>query len=336
MICPKCGFEQPESPECVRCGIIVSRYRGPALGADALRPPASPPSPPSVGTVYGEPAAAMAGATGTIYSGPAPAAGGTVYGGPPPGAPVAPAFSAFRGGTISVGAILSEAFSIYFANFLPFVLLTVIALSPLYLLEGYMVSTRGGGGDPSTLLFLSLGVLLLSALLCPNIATAAITYGVFQQMRGKDATIGECLRWGLALLLPVLGLAVIQGFLVGLATLACLIPGIYLATRWAVSIPAAVTERCGVFEAMNRSTFLTEDQRWEVFGVLFVLGILNVGGTLAIRKLTAGEPSLALLVMGVKDTLTVGISATASAVLYYRLRDAKETIDVDQIASVFS
>jgi hypothetical protein len=293
------------------------------------------------GTVYGEPqtAAAMAGGagtTGTIYGGTAPVAagGGTVYGGPPPGASVVPAFSAFRGGSIGVGAILGEAFAVYFANFFPFLLLTVIVMSPVLLLEGYITSMKAGNAP--LLVLLPSTVLLISLLLCPYLATAAITYGVFQQIRGKDATIGECLRWGLALMLPILGLAIVQGFLIGMALIACLIPGIYLATRWAVSIPAAVTERCGVFEAMNRSTLLTEGWRMEVFGVLFVLGILNLGGTFAIRKLTAGEPSLTLLVQSVKDVFTVGISATASAVLYYRLRDAKETIDVDQIASVFS
>jgi hypothetical protein len=27
MICPKCGFEQPDAPECARCGIIIAKYR---------------------------------------------------------------------------------------------------------------------------------------------------------------------------------------------------------------------------------------------------------------------------------------------------------------------
>jgi thiol-disulfide isomerase/thioredoxin len=33
MICPKCGREQPEAPECERCGIVVARYRQHAAGA---------------------------------------------------------------------------------------------------------------------------------------------------------------------------------------------------------------------------------------------------------------------------------------------------------------
>ena len=84
MICPKCGFEQPESPECMRCGVIVGRYRGAAW----RRPP--PPRAAGVAVaspVFAAPAPALAGG-GTVYGGPAPG-GGTVYQGPPPGSPAA-------------------------------------------------------------------------------------------------------------------------------------------------------------------------------------------------------------------------------------------------------
>src|SRR5215217_431679 len=98
MICPKCGFEQPDGPECVRCGVLVDRYRGPALGAAALRPPVSPPPPPAGGqTPFPVPAPALATATGTVYGGPPPP--------PPPPAALAP--GAFRG-SFGVGEILSE------------------------------------------------------------------------------------------------------------------------------------------------------------------------------------------------------------------------------------
>lgn len=358
MICPKCGFEQPDSPECMRCGIIVSRYKGPVLGgapAFAAAPvpelpplPSQPPPLPvpqaaSVGTVFGAPAPAapamaVAGG-GTLYDGPMPAAGGTVYGGTVYGGPgSAPPVPAARGrqvhGQFEIGKILSESFSVYFSNFLPFVLLTGIALAPLYLVQAYITAA------PETLAGASVGlsliVLGLSVFLCPFIATAAITYGVFQQMRGRDTSIGDCLGRGLSALFPVLLLAIVQGVAIFLGYLLCVVPGILFYLWWAVSVPAAIEEKLGVFDAMSRSKILTEGYRGDIFGVLFVLGILNFGLTLVLALAAAKNESLLLVLSGIKDLLAVGLSATATAVMYYRLRSIKESIDVDQISSVFA
>lgn len=39
MTCPKCGFEQPESPDCVKCGIVIARYKPSQAAAPAYTPP---------------------------------------------------------------------------------------------------------------------------------------------------------------------------------------------------------------------------------------------------------------------------------------------------------
>lgn len=372
MICPKCGFEQPDSPECARCGIIVSRYKGPALGAAPVPPGppagyppppqtggppppppgfgAPPPPPPSFGnetirmnafpppvpvpagggTLY-DPAAAPAG--GTAY-------GGTVYGGPAPGtmAPTFGARPAFHG-TFEVGKILSETFSVYFKNFIPFAILAAIALLPMFFLLSYTASLGQTAPTPdnvTTLLVTSFLALFLGAILCPYIATAAITYGVFTQMRGKDVTIGDCLGRGLSTLFPVLGVAIVQGICIFFGLLACLVPGILLMLRWAVSVPAAVEESPGVGGALSRSTWLTEGFRGDIFGILFVIGLINTGSDMTLNLALAGNPTTLLVVTGAKSVITVGLSATATAVMYYRLRSVKESIDVDQISSVFA
>lgn len=322
MICPKCGFEQPDSPECARCGVLVDRYRGPALGAAALRPPVSPP-PAAVGPppppMPPPPMPALAAATGTVYGGPPPLAASLPQG-------------AFLG-TFGVGEILGETFSIYFANFLPFVLLTAIALTPAYLLQYFI--TRNAQ-EMSPMFILSSILFLILKVLSPNIATGAITFGVFQQLLGKDTSIGECLSRGLSLLLPVVGLALVQSLATGIAALACIVPGIILAVRWAVSVPAAVTEGTGVGSSMERSSFLTDGLRWDVFGVLFVLIVIQVASAFLVKLAAAKNPTLELILSGVADLLAVGLSATGSAVMYYRLRGIKESVDVDQISSVFA
>jgi hypothetical protein len=39
MTCPKCGFEQPESPDCAKCGIVIARYKPSQTAAPAYTPP---------------------------------------------------------------------------------------------------------------------------------------------------------------------------------------------------------------------------------------------------------------------------------------------------------
>src|SRR6266508_1399364 len=47
MTCPKCGFEQDGGTDCLRCGIIMARYKP---------PPASPPQPtPTVDSLSPQP-----------------------------------------------------------------------------------------------------------------------------------------------------------------------------------------------------------------------------------------------------------------------------------------
>src|SRR5215210_2889610 len=230
MICPKCGFEQPDSPECMRCGVVVSRYKGPVVAAAASPLPQSTPafSPPPVPL----PPLAMEGA-GTVYGGPPPG-GGTIYGGPPP-SPAAAAGPAFRG-TFEIGKVLGESFSIYFSNFIPFALLSALALSPLYLVQASMRIAKFAQSSAGAVSFL---LIFLSGILCPYIATSAITFGVFQQIRGRDTSIGECLSRGLSCLLPVLGLTIVQGLGILLGYVLCIVPGIIFALQWSVSVPAA-------------------------------------------------------------------------------------------------
>ena len=357
MICPKCGFEQPESPECMRCGVIVGRYRGAAVD-----PPPPPPPAPVASPVFAEPAPALAGG-GTVYGGPAPG-GGTVYQGPPPGSPAPaapPVFAVTQ--KLRVGETLSDSFRIYFRNVIPFTILTAVAYSPIFLGAGLLTrevakSPSGAGGDAL--------VTLVTLLLCIPISTAAITYGVFQEMRGRETSLGSCLRVGLSSLLPVLSVAFLQFLIVFGAVIATFIPGILvigsvadggtrssvalsimlvallfslgfvpalmLWLKYYIAVPAAVEERPSAVEALRRSAFLTAGQRGRIFGILLVLMVLSFGVNLG----AALVPGAGAVLGPLLSLVMTGLFATTCAVVYYRLRSFHESIDVDQIASVFA
>jgi hypothetical protein len=379
MICPKCGFEQPESPECARCGIIVGRYKGPVFGGAGTAAPVAPPAPPvaaasAVGTVFGDPAPVLAGG-GTVYGGPPPAAGGgTVYQGPAPGAQPRPGTGFAPVLTITqklrFGEVLSESFGVYFKNFIPFSILTAIAFSPIYLFGDYMLRRFSVSESPVIAFGVAMLVLVADLLLCVPLSTAMITYGVFQEMRGRSASLGSCLSVGLSSLLPVISVAFLQAVIAAVVTLgtafvvsfavgllgglagarpgspgsaaACsvmlaplillvfLFPLMFL-LRYFVAVPAAVEEREGALNAMRRSVFLTEGQRGRILGIMVVLGILNLGVLLATSRIPAAGP----LIQALLGLVTSSLFATTCAVIYYRLRSFHESIDVDQIASVF-
>src|SRR4051794_37997286 len=172
--------------------------------------------------------------------------------------------------------------------------------------------------------------------LCSNLATAAITYGVLQQMRGVETTVGDCVRRGVSALLPVLGLVVVQGIAVMGGLMLCLIPGVLLSLQWEVSVPVAVTEGKGIGEAMSRSSFLTEGLRGEIFGVRATIFVLNLGLFGLLRLARPAGPVLAQAILSAGQILVVGLTATGAAVIYHRLRDLKEGSDADGVAEVFA
>jgi hypothetical protein len=393
MICPKCGFEQPESPECMRCGVIVGRYKGPVAAAAAQAPVFAPPgsghetvriplsskAPAAAESVFKEspsfkePEPAVVADGGSAYGGPPPAGGGTLYSGPPPGSPGAMAVGGAGRSPLSpvfvvtqklrTGEILSEAFAVYFKNIIPFLLLTAVAFSPIYFFAGFLTQQYAVNHPAAAVEGKGL-VGLVTLLLCLPISTAGITYGVFQQMRGRDTSLGTCLSVGLSSFLRVLSVTFLQILLVvgavivtmvpivalmgmmmsgGRSSAACSIllvpllllayvPAILLWLKYFVAIPAAVEERPGAMESLRRSAFLTTGQRWPIFGALFVLGVIDVGVSLAANLVPVAGPILDAVV----TLVTLGLSATTCAVIYYRLRSFHESIDVDQIASVFA
>src|SRR6476660_3392905 len=202
MICPTCGFEQPDGGTgCLRCGIVFARYRP---------SPSDVPAPPDGPIEPGPPPFAAAPAA-TLYGGPLPPVT------PPP--PFAPGL--LSGYRFEMGAVFAETFRTYFANFLPFVVLSLVIYSPI--LVWTLLTMREVTSRPHPL---QTGVVALLGVVCGPLTTAAVTFGVFQQMRGRDTSLGECLQVGLANLLPVLGVALLQGVVIGLGLTFCVIPGL--------------------------------------------------------------------------------------------------------------
>jgi len=245
------------------------------------------------------------------------------------------------------GRVLSRSFSTLFRNILPFGLLALVLTSPTYI---YAILT--GAGDPfaeeAASPFQTIVITILEYLLSYAVI-AALVYGTMQHLRNEKVSVGDCFSKGLALMFPVLGVAVVSGLLTGLATLAFIIPGIIVGIMLWVAVPVAVIERRGL-NSLPRSAELTRGYRWRIFFLILLLFVVMIGislvmgiatavilgiGTSSDGGLTTSALTGFIAIQWMFSAFLSALSAVLIAVSYHDLRVTKEGADTDQIASIF-
>lgn len=229
----------------------------------------------------------------------------------------------------SFGTVISQSISVFAANFASFAVASLILLLPLLLYN--LAVTPEGGYSASGLL----AIVIQSVL--SYLLAATITFATFQYLRGQPVGIGECLSRGLSLILPVIGVSLLVGLIIGIGTVLLVVPGIIAGVMLWVAIPVAVVERPGVIDSLKRSADLTKGHRWTIFGILVVVGILLaiIMGILSVLLLSTAGFTVYSIGLWVFQALYSAFSATLGAVGYYFLRATKEGVDIGDIAKVF-
>ena len=119
-------------------------------------------------------------------------------------------------------------------------------------------------------------------------------------------------------------LLIFLGVFIGVVLL--IVPGLILATMWAVAIPVVVCEALGAPAALGRSGRLVSGHGWQVFGVLVVMVLILVGidAILAtIAEAVSGSNILAAIANLLGSALTAPLFALAASVLYLELLEMK-------------
>jgi hypothetical protein len=248
-----------------------------------------------------------------------------------------------------VGNVLVRGFQILIRNIVPFGLLSLLLMSPPHIYGIIAVHSWGGVVGSLLLLF------VLSQLLI-----AALVYGIVSELRGRHASLGNSISWGLSLIFPVIGVAILVGLALVLPVLVSVplfglvgsperiflifvlpIPGfivaaILLTVLW-VAVPVAVIERSGVIASLGRSTELAKGYRWQIFAIVVILLVLAAVVTVLLKRFvvyviptTTAFVLLNLVLVLVSLVVTAffgALWAVISAVGYHDLRVAKEGID---------
>jgi hypothetical protein len=214
---------------------------------------------------------------------------------------------------IDVGSVFSEVFAIYRSQ--AGVLLPVAFW--LFLVVAIVNGLIAGS-------LIMLAVALIVATIAGTLYQGTVVELVSDVQDGRrDSSAGDLLRSAAPFIVPLVGAGILAGIGIGIGMLLLVVPGLFLATIWAVIAPVIVIERAGVIDSLGRSRELVRGNGWPVFGaIVLALIIVFVGSAVfgAIGEGIANGPLVRIVFSAIASTITAPISALVAAVLYFRLR----------------
>jgi len=183
------------------------------------------------------------------------------------------------------------------------------------------------------------GIVYWAALLLSNGATVL---AVSELYLGRAITVGESLRRVRGSLLSLFVLGLLSGLATVAGFLLLIVPGIYIACRLAVSVPATVIEDLNGPDAMSRSFDLTQNFAGRAFVIylLYVVLLYSAVGLLQMPFIVGlviarNDPGMlrfwtALMQIGgfAARVLVTPVVTIATALFYYDLRVRKEAFDL--------
>jgi len=174
---------------------------------------------------------------------------------------------------------------------------------------------------------------------------------IFQRLRGGPIELGRSIAVGLRRRGTVFGIAAILGaprvaqmvldrMLARhgglLLNLPFVVVIIVMALNFCVATPVAIVEQSGVLASLRRSRDLARDNRGEIFGLYFMIGIAVAIAGLPLRLFSFPTDSwTGFLIDAATDLGAASLYCTIPVVLYHELRETKEGIGLEELAAVF-
>jgi hypothetical protein len=257
---------------------------------------------------------------------------------------------------LAIGEILDAGIKLFVRHWQTLVLSVVGLILPVQILSALvtasvapeqfdLTTTESGVDEGEEAEFLiGQGAIALLSVISVLLATAVCFKAVADAYLGVEPEWRRSLRFAVGRLGGLFGVAFVGGLLLALATLALIVPGIWLFVMYSVAVPALLLERIGPLAALRRSFRLVRGRWWATAGALLVgylligvLGALVTVVVMLIPALVAEDNTLAAALGAVVggtlgSMLTTPYSAAVVALLYFDLRVRKEGLDLQLIA----
>jgi hypothetical protein len=188
--------------------------------------------------------------------------------------------------------------------------------------------------------------IVLESLLSFTLA-GAITYGVFQEIQGRRASLGETMGAGVARAGRVIAASLLMCLVMMAGFCAAVVPAFYVMAALWIVVPVVVVENRTANASLGRSRRLTTGNLWRIFGIALVMIVLHVGASHAVGRvlgnfgleLDGSLNSTASLVHQLVTTFVLlpltSLQPISQVVVYHDLRVGREGADVEELVKVF-
>jgi hypothetical protein len=215
---------------------------------------------------------------------------------------------------LDANAVLKQAWRLYKRLFFRSVLMGAAVFGVIHFVQALAGSGRSGIALTLLALTLSIG------------GVALVQGGLVEIVRGlhddgdDDVSVVEALSRASGRVLKLVSVSFLVGLGIALASLLLVIPGLIVAIRWAVAVPAAMLEDGNARDALRRSRALLAGNGWSVFKVIFAVGAVNLVVVLPLTIAAHGHGQVAIwAATTLGSALTAPYAAHALTVIYYAL-----------------
>jgi hypothetical protein len=245
-------------------------------------------------------------------------------------------------GYFSVGDVLGRAWTLFSANFLFLIgisLLSAVVIVGVVVAVVLLIITAGQSGDRGGIQAAVAVAVILASLVgiaALVVSQAAMAIGAFQYLRGAPVRFGEALRKAFGRILPLFALGVLSYLAMIVGFVLLIVPFCFLVAMWFVAGPACIIEGLGPIRSMSRSADLTKGYRWQMLGIFAILFFGRTFVTQLVQLGLAPVNEVLATVVGVIVSSVIALYGYCAVIMtYHDLRVAKEGVDSTQIASVF-
>jgi len=224
---------------------------------------------------------------------------------------------------IDANDVLKRAWQLYKRLFVRSMVIGGVVFGALHLVQAVARSRNSAG-------------LSLLSLVLAFMGTALVQGGLVEIVRGlhvdgdDEASVGEALGRASGRVLKLVRVSLLSSFGIGLGTMLFVVPGLILATRWAVAVPVAMLEGGNARDALRRSRAMVDGNGWNVFKVLFAVGMLTAIVMIPFVLVSASAGALGWwIAVTISSMLTAPYAAHALTVVYYALADPQRPVVLD-------